>query len=266
MKRASPPSIQSGSSVFCVALASRRRSRRRGAARRSRTSRATRTHSPSSRRSCPWSRAARSRVFRIGSASNGTKGAEDVARTSGELREAARLSAENPSATVDLGGDEKAPRKPGNPNEKLPSFDLGLNQGGSTQRSVEVGSVDRPVTSGTNMIAGVTHAADKVAERHAAGIPVPGKHDATIQVSLATKVDQKASGAIEISPNGDRVRVTKRTPPDRMAMSNIFDEFTDKIAQGDPAGLLDRVNVVDAKTGALLAQYDKDGRVWKRVR
>jgi len=26
------------------------------------------------------------------------------------------------------------------------------------------------------------------------------------------------------------------------------------------------VNVVDAKTGALLAQYDKDGRVWKRVR
>ena len=197
---------------------------------------------------------------------NGTKRAEDVARTSGELREAARLSAENPSATVDLGGDEKAPRKPGNPNEKLPSFDLGLNQGGSTQRSVEVGSVDRPVTSGTNMIAGVTHAADKVAERNAAGIPVPGKHDATIQVSLATKVDQKASGAIEISPNGDRVRVTKRTPPDRMAMSNIFDEFTDKIAQGDPAGLLDRVNVVDAKTGALLAQYDKDGRVWKRVR
>jgi hypothetical protein len=197
---------------------------------------------------------------------NGTKGAEDVARTSGELREAARLSAENPSATVDLGGDEKAPKKPGNPNEKLPSFDLGLNQGGSTQRSVEVGSVDRPVTSGTNMIAGVTHAADKVAERNAAGIPVPGKHDATIQVSLATKVDQKASGAIEISPNGDRVRVTKRTPPDRMAMSNIFDEFTDKIAQGDPAGLLDRVNVVDAKTGALLAHYDKDGRVWKRVR
>ena len=197
---------------------------------------------------------------------NGTKGAEDVARTRGELREAARLSADNPSATVDLGGDEKAPKKPGNPGEKLPSFDLGVNQGGSTQRSVEVGSIERPVTSGTNMIGGVTHAADKVAERNAAGIPVPGKHDATIQVSLAARVDQKASGAIEISPNGDRVRVTRRQPPDRLAMSNIFDEFTDKIPLGDHRGVLDRVNVVDATSGALLAQYDKDGGVWKRVR
>jgi hypothetical protein len=116
------------------------------------------------------------------------------------------------------------------------------------------------------MISGVSHASDKIAERNAAGIPIPGKHDATIQISLATKVDQKASGVIEISPNGDRIRVTRRTPPDRLAMSNIFDEFTDKIAQGDYRGLLDRVNIVDTKTGALLAQYDKDGRVWRRVR
>jgi hypothetical protein len=122
---------------------------------------------------------------------NGTKGAEDVARTSGELREAARQSAQNPSATVDLGGDEKAPKKPGNPNEKLPSFDLSVNQGGTTQRSVEVGSVQGPVASGTDITPGVSHAASKVAERDAAGTPVPGKRDATIQISLAKKVDQE---------------------------------------------------------------------------
>jgi hypothetical protein len=77
---------------------------------------------------------------------------------------------------------------------------------------------------------------------------------------------KKAGGVIEISPNGDRVRVTKRTPPDHLAVSNIFDEFTGKIPNGDPRGLLDRVNVVDAKTGALLAQYDKNNGAWQRVR
>lgn len=183
----------------------------------------------------------------------------------GELREAARQSAQNPSAAVDLGGDANAPKNPGNPSEKLRSFDLVVNQGDSTQRSVEVGSIQEPVASGADITPGVSHAASKVAERDAAGSPIPGRRDATIQVSLAKNVDQKAGGVIQISPNGDRLRVTKSKPPGYLPMSNIFDEFTGKIPNGDPRSLLDRVNVVDAKTGALLAQYDKNHGVWQRV-
>ena len=153
-----------------------------------------------------------------------------------------------------------------NPSEKLQSFDLSVNQGGSTQRSVEVGSVQEPVTSGADITPGVSHAASKVAGRNAAGAPIPGKRDATVQISLAKKLDQKAGGVIEISPNGDRLRVTKRKPPDRLPMSNVFDEFTSKIANGDTQGVLDRVNIVDVQTGALLARYDKNSGVWQRVR
>ncbi len=197
---------------------------------------------------------------------NGRKSPADVARTTGELRAAALLSAENPSATVDVGGDTKAPRNPNNRNEALPSFDLTVNQGGSTQRSVEVGSIDNPVKSGAEMMPGVSHAANKVAARDANGISIPGKRDAIIQISLEKTVDKKAGGAIEIAPNGDRVLITKRSPPDRLPMSNIFDEFTGKISNDERSHLIDRVSVVDAKSGALLAQYDNTNGVWQRVR
>jgi Domain of unknown function (DUF4157) len=197
---------------------------------------------------------------------SGKKVGDDAARTAGELREAARQSMENPSATVDVGGDAKGPKDPAKLGESLKSFDLTIDKGGETQRSVEVGSIEKPVKSGADMVSGVGHAAEKVAGRNAAGSPIPGKHDATIQVSLAKQVDQKASGVIEISPNGDRVRVTKRRPPDHLPMSNLFDEFTEKLSKGDTSNLLDRVNIVDAQTGARLAQYDNIGGIWKRVR
>ncbi len=198
---------------------------------------------------------------------SGKKVGADAARTAGELREAARQSAENSTSTVNIGGDAKAPANPAKPKETLPSFDLTIDgPGGTTQRSVEVGSVDGAVKSGAEITPGVGHAADKAAARNAAGKPVPGKNDATVRVSLAKEWDQKAGGVIEISPNGDRVRVTKRKPPDRLPMTNIFDEFTDKIADSPNHGLLDRVNVVDSSSGSLLAQYQNTGGTWKRVR
>jgi hypothetical protein len=197
---------------------------------------------------------------------NGRKSPADVARTTGELRAAALLSAENPSATVDVGSEMKAPPNPNNPSEPLPSFDITVNQDGITQRSVEVGSIVEPVKSGGEMTEGVSHAARKVAVRDANNRPIPGKRDAIIQISLEKRVDKKSGGVIEIAPNGDRVLITKQIPADRRDMLNIFDEFTGKISNGDPANLLDRVTVVDATSGALFAQYDKNNGVWQRVR
>ncbi len=85
-------------------------------------------------------------------------------------------------------------------------------------------------------------------------------------MKLATTWDQKAGGVIEISSTGDRVRVTKRKPPTRIPMTNIFDEFEGKISDSPNHLLLDTVSVVDADTGSLLAQYEKRGTAWKRVR
>lgn len=198
---------------------------------------------------------------------SGKKVGADAVRTAGELREAARQAGQHPGARVDLGGDAKAPPNPAKPGEVLPSFDIAVKESGKTASSVEVGSVDSPVRSGADITPGVGHAADKVAERNAAGKPIEGAHkEATIRVSIAKEWDQKAGGVIEISPNGNRVRVTKRKPPDRLAMTNIFDEFEGKIADSPNHHLLDRVNVVDANSGTLLAQYEKQGSSWKRVR
>lgn len=49
-------------------------------------------------------------------------------------------------------------------------------------------------------------------------------------------------------------------------MTNIFDEFEGKISDSPNHELLDQINVVDADSGALLAEYEKRGSAWKRVR
>jgi hypothetical protein len=198
---------------------------------------------------------------------SGKKVGADAARTAGELREAARQAAENPSAIINLGGDAKAPPNPANPSQSLHSFDITIENGGAVERSVEISSVERPVTSGPQIQSGVSHAAEKVAGRQAAGQPIPGKHDATVQISLAKEWDRKAGGNVVISPNGDRVLTTKRTPPDSIPMSNIFDELAENLSKNkDYGAMLDRVNVVDANSGALLAKYDNVGGVWKRTK
>ena len=52
----------------------------------------------------------------------------------------------------------------------------------------------------------------------------------------------------------------------RLPMTNIFDEFEGKIRDSPNHELLDQVNVVDADSGTLLADYEKHGSAWKRVR
>jgi hypothetical protein len=192
---------------------------------------------------------------------------EDAARTAGELREAARQSAANPQARIDIGSDYHAPENPAKPGERLQSFDMEVKQDNSV-RNVEVGtagSASDPIKSGAEIGSGVSHAIDKVVSRNAAGKPIPGKHEATVRVTLAKTWDQKAGGVVVISPNGDRVRMTRQTPPVKKQMTNIFDEFTGKIPDNPMHKLLDRINVVDADSGALLAQYDNVDGTWTRV-
>jgi uncharacterized membrane protein len=194
---------------------------------------------------------------------------DDAARTAGELREAARQAVVSPLAQIDIGSDLHAPRNPARPEEPLQSFDMEIKQGGRTLRSVEVstaGGADGLVKRGTEIGSGVGHAIDKIVSRNAAGKPIPGKHEATVRIALARVWDQKAAGIIEISSTGDRVRVTRQSPPARKMMPNIFDEFTDKIADNPMHALLDRINIVDARSGSLLAQYENVGGTWKRVR
>jgi hypothetical protein len=198
---------------------------------------------------------------------SGKKVGDDAARTAGELREAARQSAANPQARIDIGSDYHAPENSAKPGERLQSFDMEVRQG-DTVRSVEVGtagSAEEPVKSGAEIGSGVGHAIDKIVSRNAAGKPIPGKHEATVRVTLAKTWDQKAGGMVVISPNGNRVRMTRQTPPVRKEMTNIFDEFTGKIADNPMHKLLDRINVVAADSGALLAQYDNINGTWARV-
>jgi len=131
----------------------------------------------------------------------------------------------NPRAQIDIGGDLHAPNNPAKPGERLQSFDMEVKQGGRTITSVEVGaaSINEPVKRGTDISSGVGHAAEKVDSRNLAGKPIPGKHEATIPITLAKTWDQKVGGIVEISPNGDRVRITRQAPPVRRPMSNIFD-------------------------------------------
>jgi hypothetical protein len=188
----------------------------------------------------------------------------DAVRTAGELRDARRRAAENPGAIMNVGGDAHAPndRTTGN---KLPSFDMTMETpGGTIQRSVEVGSVDGTVNKGADLVVGVGHAADKVAVRNLKGEPIPGAHDATIRATVAKEWRQGKAGTVEIQPNGDRVRITK--DGQRIAMTNIFDELTGKIADSPNHVLLDRIAIVDSTTGAILAEYQRSGSIWGRLR
>jgi len=117
---------------------------------------------------------------------------------------------------------------------------------------------------GKQLIEGVGHAADKAFRRNAAGVPILGPRDATIRVSLATRVSQGAKGTIEVGANGDRIRVLKDGR--RLDMQNIFDEFGENIQESPNHMLLDRISVVDAKTGALLAAFVQDRGLWTRTK
>jgi hypothetical protein len=185
----------------------------------------------------------------------------DLTRALGELREARRLSTLHPGSVVNIGGDARAPtRANGTP---MQSFDLTVeNATGGVERSVEVTTIDAPVSRHTDFTPGVRHAADKVVTRRTEGQPIPGPHEVTIQMSLDVRTRTRRGTVTEVFADGN---VEIRRPDGTVVRSsNIYDDFTAQLGRIPRAVELDVVTLVDA-TGAAVAVYTKTGGVWART-
>ena len=192
------------------------------------------------------------------------KDAADLGRVAGELREARRLVAENPGAMVNIGGDARAPRDSTNEDRRLASFDLAVEKPiGTVQRSIEVTTLAQPVDNAAKLTPGVRHAADKVVSRLAEGQPIPGLHDATIRITLAHHTSQGRKGTVSIDAVGNRVLHTPNG--NQIPQGNIFDQLVAALSTIANHQHLDRVTLVDAISGRMLAQYERTGTVWSRI-
>lgn len=189
----------------------------------------------------------------------------------GELREAQRLTRENPGSVIDVAGEVNAPPRPGRPGEQTRSFDIEIrDSSGNVVRSVEVTTIANPVDDVAQITPGVRHATDKAAERIAEGLPIPGRLDATIQMRVNVgrhPVPRNPSVLIEVLPDGtvNQLRAdTGAVIPGRT--TNIFDDFTGNLGTIGNNQLLDRVTLVDPATGTVLGQWERVGGTWVRVR
>lgn len=190
------------------------------------------------------------------------KTGDDAANVAAELREARRLAREHPKHKINVGGDARAPRSNGDPQA---SFDLSIDDAaGKTTRSLEMTSVDDPVENASHLSSAISHAADKVSRRKAAGKPIPGKIESIVEIDLAQTVRKGSSGELHISRSGDIVQVTPTIPPKLLPKGNIFAEFAKNASKIKNHQLVDVVTVVDRKTGAVLGRIERDGAAWKR--
>jgi hypothetical protein len=195
------------------------------------------------------------------------KAPPDLARTVGELPEAQRLAAANPTSIINIGGDQRAPvRADGT---AMRSFDITIeNPAGAVSRSVEVTTVDAPVAQMGDVTGGVQHAIDKVVSRAADGAPIPGAHDVTIRITLDVGRRPIAGGRVrEISGTGE-VRIIDADGAFRARRgnpSNLFDDIGGNLGRIGNNANLDRVTIVSAADGTVHAVFDRTAAGWTRV-
>jgi Domain of unknown function (DUF4157) len=140
-------------------------------------------------------------------------------RTLGELREAQRVVASDPTVVVEVGGDVNPPVKtrqvsPQGTPQKAQSFDLTVKDkaSGVVKASIESTTVDNPVTSAAGLTEAMRHVTSKITSRahepvdapgHTSGtpLPIPGQKEAVIHLELfqgefnpATETMAPASG------------------------------------------------------------------------
>jgi hypothetical protein len=199
---------------------------------------------------------------------------QDLRRTLGELSEAQRLAAENPISVINIGGDHRAPRRMSDPSAPMPSFDITVETaGGRVSRSVEVTTIDAPVSQVGDVTTGVRHAVDKVEGRARPpdprdAHPIPGEHDVTIRMSLASGDAQLRGGRVRrIAPNGE-VRIIDgdgqfRARPGNP--TNLYDDIAANLGAISNNGNLSRLTLVDQASHAVLATYERRGAAWTRV-
>jgi hypothetical protein len=184
----------------------------------------------------------------------------DLRRTLGELAEAQRLAEANPRSVINIGGDQRAPRRVSDPTAAMPTFDITLEaMGGGISRSVEVTTVDAPVSQVGDVTPGVRHAVDKVEGRgrppdvrdtH----PIPGDHDVTIRMTLAV-----GDTRLRIIDGDGQFRARAGNP------TNLYDDIGANLATIYNIGNLSLVILVDQTSHAVLATYKRVGALWTRV-
>jgi hypothetical protein len=189
----------------------------------------------------------------------------DLNRTVAELSVARRLANENPGAVINVAGDANAPLRPGT-NERLPSFDITVEgPRGNVIRSIEVTTIDAPVSREPQITPGIRHASDKAAERIASGNPIPGDLEVNIRMQVDVGVTPQGGVMREVLPDGT-VNLRRPDTGAIVRTSNIFDDFADHLATIQDNALLNRVTLVELRTGNVLAVYERHGPVWTRVR
>jgi hypothetical protein len=200
------------------------------------------------------------------------KGPADLQRAAGELAEARRLADANPASVVNIGGDQRAPRRVSDGSAHQ-SFDITVETpAGGVTRSVEVTTVDAPVAQPGDVTTGVRHAIDKVESRARPrdprdAAPIPGAHDATIRMRLDVGDRALRGGRVRQIFADGTVRIIDadgvfRTRPGNP--SNLFDDIAANLPTIANNGNLDRVTLVDMNTGAVLATYERSGTTWTR--
>ncbi|MEV6344296.1 hypothetical protein [Actinoplanes sp. NPDC051851] len=192
------------------------------------------------------------------------KGPNEFQDTIAELREANRLASEYPDRIIRVGVDAETGIRPGTTNERMREFDIRVEApDGRVERSVEVRTIEKAFADAPDLKLSIRHAADKVASRIKDDDPIPGQKDITIEMELPvgyTRKDSRTSR--DFSPDGT-VNVFSRGGRHTRS-GNLFDDVRDSIPEIKNSGLLDRVTLIDRKSG-YATEFNRQGSNWTRT-
>ncbi|WP_164006811.1 hypothetical protein [Pyxidicoccus trucidator] len=211
--------------------------------------------------------------FSTGLPTQAGRASDDIGRTLGELREAKHLVAENPGKVIRVGGDANAPLRPSKPTETAQSFDITVERptpGGRpmVERSVEVGTIDEPVSTVVDLRKGLDHAIDKVLGRTAEGLPIPGKLQATVRFEFRNSKQLGGGGSVQIDALGNSTRTFPLKANKPEVKTNLLDDLLTELNSGKwpNTATLDIIRYVD-KTGSIVAEFQKTSAgAWARIR
>ncbi|MHA6618479.1 preprotein translocase subunit SecA [Pseudonocardia sp. DLS-67] len=198
---------------------------------------------------------------------NAGKAPAQLAEAAAELGVARQLARENPGMVVRVGLENNAPMRPGT-NQPMKEFDLTVETpDGQVVASVEVTSVDKPVSQPSDVTNGVRHAVDKAADRQGTPTPIAGNRQVIIHMSLDVGRRSMRGGLIrEIQPDGTLTlfRPDGKTPiKDNRSTGNLYDDIAQNLPAIKNHKLLDRVTLIDDVTGRETV-YVRDGETWTR--
>jgi hypothetical protein len=192
-------------------------------------------------------------------------GATDPAELALELREALRQTREKPAAILHIGGDHRAPMRPGT-TEKMSSFDMTAeSRSGQVATSIEVTSVDAPLYEAPNIRHAVHHGIDKIKKRIADRAPIPGEHELTILAELGGPTTKKQkSGSRRIDPsNGEMLLTTAEKLPRTINQGNLYTHVAAYLSRILEADMLHYITLVERKSGAVLVRFKRTGITWE---